>query len=118
MLYRVNNSDQMYYDRTMYTPPLEIEQELVIVFDPGKTNMAMIVGTVTGESLMVLEFSVKNTNGKAMDTTDYCLEFMQFIRDLLKHCKVYCFGQEQAILPNQYGKGKNHKKGMDFYHSN
>jgi hypothetical protein len=117
MLYKVNNSEQMFYERGLYTPPLDISQELIIVFDPGKTNMAMIIGTITGEIIMVLEFSGKHINNRAMDTTDYCLEFMQFIRDLLKHCKIFKFAQEKAILPNSYGKGGNHKKGMDHYHS-
>ena len=90
--------------------PLAYGGELVIVFDPGKTNMAMIVGTPTGTVLNHLEFSGNNRgNGTPMDTTLYCRQVQEFLRKYLTNARLYCVAVEQTIL----------KKGTSAgYHSN
>lgn len=107
MIYKVNNSHEMFYKRGDYVEPLKCNQPLVVVVDPGKTNMAVVVGTVTGQIKIIFELKGKDANYKAMDTTDYCLEFIRFLKDYLKECKVVIFGQEAAIT----------KKGLEYHHS-
>lgn len=82
--------------------------EVVVAFDPSKSNMAMVVGTPEGTILNVLEFSGNNRKrGPAMDTTDYCNEVRSFLSEYLRDVRLYCVGVEQAIQ----------KKGNEFYHS-
>lgn len=105
MLYKINNSPQYEYIHGNYIPPMKAPpDELLVVFDPGKTNMAMIVGTIYGEIVAILEFSGKSAyNGLAIDTTDYCLDFMAFVKGMLADCKIRQFSQEKAILKNVPG---------------
>lgn len=88
--------------------PLEYAGDVVIAFDPSKSNMAMIVGTPDGTILNVLEFSGNNRKrGPVMDNTVYCNEVRAFLKAYLCHCNLYCVGIEQAIM----------KKGQNYYHS-
>lgn len=89
--------------------PMEYAGDVVIAFDPSKTNMAMVLGTPDGTVLNVLEFSGNNRKrGPVMDTTVYCEEVRQFLTEYLKHANLYCVGVEQAIT----------KKGVNYHHSN
>lgn len=88
--------------------PLQYGGDVVVAFDPSKTNMAMIVGTPDGTILNVLEFSGNNRKaGPAQDTTVYCNEVRCFLKEYLKNVNLYCVGIEQAIM----------KKGQNYYHS-
>ena len=89
--------------------PLEYAGDVVIAFDPSKSNMAMVLGTPDGTILNTLEFSGNNRKkGPTMDTTLYCEEVTTFLRRYLENAHIYMVGMEQTIL----------KKGMDYYHSN
>lgn len=89
--------------------PIDYTGELVVTFDPSKSNMAMVLGTPTGSILNVLEFSGNNRKrGPAMDTTVYCEEVRQFLRQYLTNANLYKVAVEQAIT----------KKGMEHHHSN
>lgn len=78
--------------------PLQYFGEVVIVFDPSKTNMACVVSTPSGEILACLEFSGNNRRkGPVDDTTVYCLEVQHFLKQYLVNCKVYLAALEQAI---------------------
>lgn len=82
---------------------LEYSGDVVIVIDPSKTNLALIVGTPMRQILNVLEFSGNNRGrGPVMDTTMYCEELRYFLRAYLEKCNLYAVGIEQTILP----KGK------------
>ena len=88
--------------------PMEYAGDVVVVFDPSKTNMAMVVGTPDGCILNTVEFSGNNRKrGPAMDTTRYCEEVREFLRKYLSKVNVYMVATEQAIM----------KKGNEFYHS-
>lgn len=88
--------------------PLEYGGDIVIAFDPSKTNMAMVIGTPTGTVLNILEFSGNNRKrGPAMDTTQYCAEVRSFLAEYLKSANIYLVGVEQAVM----------YKGMQHYHS-
>ena len=78
------------------------KQAVVIAIDPGKTNMAIVVGNTMGKVLAVAELS-----GKDCDTTEYCRDFRQFLDIYLKNVKILMVGVEQAV---QY-------KGMQYYTS-
>ena len=89
--------------------PLNYFGEVVIAFDPSKTNMAMVVGTPDNQILDCIEFSGNNRKkGPAMDTSLYCQEVRQYLSTYLANVQLYCVGVEQAL----------NYKGMDYYHSN
>lgn len=88
--------------------PLEYGGEVVVVFDPSKTNMAMVIGTPRGDIITTFEFSGNNRKrGPAMDTTQYCMEVREFLSKLFQNVNLYTVAIEQAIL----------KKGNNYYHS-
>lgn len=80
--------------------PLKYSGEVVITFDPSKTNMAMIIGTPDKEILNVLEFSGNNrSRGPAIDTTLYCEQVKQFLGQYLQYANILKVGVEKTILP-------------------
>lgn len=84
--------------------PMEYAGDVVVVFDPSKSNMAMIVGTPKGDILNALEFSGNNRKqGPAMDTTVYCNEVRAFLKMYLSKVSLYCVAVEQAITPKNGG---------------
>lgn len=88
---------------------MQFAGDVIVVFDPSKTNMAMVIGTPDGTILNTIEFSGNNRGkGPAMDTTMYCREVRQFLSEYLCNVKLYMVGVEQAIT----------KKGMEHHHSN
>lgn len=89
--------------------PMDYSGEVVVVFDPSKTNMAMVVGTPDGTILNSIEFSGNNRKrGPVMDTTLYCEEVRKFLTVYLSKVKLYLVGVEQAIT----------KQGVNYHHSN
>lgn len=103
MLVVERNTTSVFWSLGDQIHPLEYAGDVVVVIDPSKTNMALIVGTPKKEILNVLEFSGNNRGrGPAMDTSLYCEEIRAFLREYLKNCSLYTVGMEQAILP----KGK------------
>ena len=88
--------------------PMEYSGDVVVVFDPSKTNMAMLVGTPDGDILNAIEFSGNNRGrGPVMDTTKYCEEVRNFLSIYLSKVKLYLVAVEQAIT----------KKGVTYHHS-
>ena len=109
MLVVENNEVQYNWSIGGHVNPLAYGGDVVVVFDPSKTNMAMLVGTPTGTILSIVEFSGNNrSRGPVEDTTLYCQEFRHFIKEYLKNTHLYIAGTEQAIT----------KKGMEHHHSN
>lgn len=89
--------------------PLAVHGDVVVVFDPSKTNMACIVGTPTGKIIDTLEFSGNNRRrGPVQDTTVYCEEVRAFLKEYLATAHVYMVAVEAAIT----------KQGMNHHHSN
>lgn len=89
--------------------PMNYAGEVVVVFDPSKSNMAMVVGTPMGDILNTIEFSGNNRKrGPAMDTTRYCEEVRSFLKMYLSKVNLFCVAVEQAITPKNGG----------FHHSN
>jgi len=89
--------------------PMEYAGDVIVVFDPSKTNMAMVVGTPDGTILNIIEFSGNNRKrGPVMDTTLYCEEVRKFLSVYLSKVKLYLVGVEQAIT----------KTGTNYHHSN
>ena len=108
MLVVLNN--QRFLQWTIGNPvePLETDLDVIIAFDPSKTNMAMFVGTPDGQGLDAIEFSGNNRKkGPVMDTTQYCLEVRAYLKAYLKNVKIYMVAIEQAIQ----------KKGAEYYRS-
>ena len=84
--------------------PFNFCGDIVVAVDPGKTNMAMTVGTPFGTQLCILQFRAP---GHAYDTSDYCHDFKDFLTRYFAGCNFAHFGIEQAIS----------KKGMNHHHS-
>ena len=89
--------------------PLDYAGDIVVVFDPSKTNMAMIVGAPSGGIISNLEFSGNGRRkGPVMDTTLYCQEIRSFLKQYLAGCCIYLAATEATI----------EKKGTAYYRSN
>lgn len=98
MLVVENNTKSYYYNTAMIVRPLEYFGECMVVIDPSKTNMAVLIGDYAGNVLSVIEFSGNNRRkGPAQDTTEYCLEVRKFILEYLSNCNVTLVGVEQAV---------------------
>lgn len=109
MLVQINNGPITYFSKGDYVQPLDVMGDVVLCIDPSKTNMACLIGSPFGEVYSIVEFSGNNRRkGPVMDTTDYCVDFVDFLRQYLKNVHVYDAGVEKAIT----------KKGMEHHHSN
>lgn len=109
MLVVENNSTETDWYIGSELHPLEYAGEIVLAFDPSKSNMAMVLGTPDGTILNTLEFSGNNRRrGPTMDTTLYCEEVKVFLKRYLENAHLYMVGMEQTIL----------KEGMKHYTSN
>lgn len=101
---QINTGPRFLYNRTMPVQPLNMRGDVVIVIDPGKTNMAMAIGSPSGTVLCIVQFSGA---GRHIDNSDYCQDVKAFIKGFLKNVDIYDFGIEQAIS----------KRGMNHHHS-
>lgn len=104
-----NGSDYM-CDGSFLIKPIKTTAEVIVVTDPGKTNMATIVGTTDGRVLQILEFS-----GKDMENVVYCKEFKDYLMKLLKGLNVVKFYQEKPIMKNPARGSENN--GYSQFHS-
>ena len=111
MRVRIDNDKEFLTDGTFGMNPLKSEVPVFVVTDPGKTNMAVIVGTVTGKILRLYEFS-----GKDMENAFYCAEFKRYLLAVLQDCAIEEFAQEQPILKMDNGK-KDVKPEFKQFHS-
>lgn len=108
MLVVDHNKYSVQWSKGSNVHPMDYAGEVVVVFDPSKSNMAMLVGTPDGTILNTIEFSGNNRKrGPAMDTTIYCEEVREFLRIYLSKVKLYMVATEQAIT----------KEGNQYYHS-
>lgn len=108
MLIVENNTNFFNWGLGCDVTPLEYYGEVVVAFDPSKTNMAMVIGDPLGNVITTFEFSGNNRRrGPAMDTTRYCQEVREFLAKLLCNVRLYAVAVEQAIL----------KRGTNYYHS-
>lgn len=109
MLVVENNTNAVNWGINGAVNPLIYGGDVVVVFDPSKTNMAMLLGTPDGTILNTIEFSGNNRrSGPTMDTTQYCQEVRAFLKRYLAKAHIYMVAVEQAI----------HKKGFEYYTSN
>lgn len=109
MLVVDHNTYSTYWSIGDPVKPMEYNGDVVITFDPSKTNMAMVVGTPDKTILNTIEFSGNNRRrGPVMDTTLYCQEVRSFLEVYLSKVKLYLVCVEQAILPTK----------KSSYHSN
>lgn len=109
MLVVENNESFNNWTLGQHVNAMQYAGDVVVVFDPSKSNMAMVVGTPDGTILNTIEFSGNNRKrGPAMDTTLYCEEVRSFLKVYLSNVKLFCVAVEQAITPKNGG----------FHHSN
>lgn len=109
MLVVENNSREVNWSVNSPLNPLEYGGDVVVVFDPSKTNMAMVLASPDGTILNTIEFSGNNRRkGPTMDTTQYCMEVRTFLQRYLAKAHLYLVAVEQAIQ----------KKGYEYYTSN
>lgn len=109
MLYRLFNGVVHEYSSGDKVPDLKYTGQVVMAIDPSKTNCAVVIGDPGGEIISIVEMSGNNWSaGPVEDTTQYCSEVREFLREYLKPADVYAIGLEKAIT----------KKGMMHHHSN
>lgn len=104
MQVQINLGQPFEYSAGAHVPRFGFLGDVVLVTDPGKTNMAMVIGTPQGTQLAILQFRAP---GSAYDTSDYCRDFKAFLREYLCNCSITTFGIEKAIS----------KRGMNHHHS-
>lgn len=104
MRVQINLDSPFTFKRGRQVTPMNFCGDLILAVDPGKTNMAMVVGNTYGTKLCVLQFSAA---GYANDNSEYCMDFKDFIQRFLSNCNIRIFGIEQAIS----------KKGMNFHYT-
>ena len=98
-------------DKYDIVPLKPMFEEYIVVIDPSKSNMAIIIATPTGELESIVELTGNNWKDysfKIDDDTDYCesvRQFLDFYTQDLNITRVYV---EKAIT----------KKGMMHHHSN
>lgn len=109
MLYWDNGEGPYRYEAgTGLTNVLDYPGDIVLAIDPGKTNMSLIIGTPWQEVLAILEFSGNNRKkGPTQDTTVYCNEFRDFMKQYIGKATIFRGGVEKAIT----------KKGMEYHTS-
>lgn len=109
MRVKINNGHSWFWTHGQDVPELNVSTDVMVAIDPSKSNMAIIVGTLAGQELALLELSGNDSSfyDKAMDTTDFTLEVCDFLRQYLKNATVDIIGIEQHIL----------KKGVQYYNS-
>jgi len=104
MQVQINLGAPFEYTAGKQVPPFPFKGDIVLATDPGKTNMAMVLGTTFGTQLCILQFRAP---GSQYDNSDYCRDFKDFLTRYLEDCRVEIFGIEKAIS----------KKGMNHHHS-
>lgn len=104
MQVQINLNPPFEYRAGQKLKPFNFCGDIVLATDPGKTNMAMTVGTPFGTQLCILQFRAP---GSTYDTSDYCHDFKDFLSRYFEGCRFAHFGIEQAIS----------KKGMNHHHS-
>ena len=96
------------WSKGQYVKPIDYHDDVVVVIDPSKTNMACWIFTYYGEPVQLVEFSGNNrTAGPVMDTTEYLADVRSYLTQLLSNCNVAYAAIEAAIT----------KKGMEHHHS-
>lgn len=102
MRYRINSGPWCYYSEENGVKPLEQKGHVIVTIDPGKTNMAVVVGDAYGVIYNYIEIS-----GQGCDTTQYCTDFSNFITSYLSNVKLWAVGVEAAVS----------YKGMHYHRS-
>ena len=100
----VNTTLSFEYHAGDNVPQCPFRGDVIIATDPGKSNMAMTIGTPTGEVLAILQFRAP---GYSNNNSTYCHDFKEFLTAYLKDCRVTVFAIEAAIS----------KEGMNFHRS-
>lgn len=103
MQVQINLNAPFEYRAGQKIKPFNFCGDIVLAADPGKTNMAMTVGTPFGTQLCILQFRAP---GSAYDTSDYCHDFKDFLSRFFEGCHFAYFGIEQAISK----PGMNHHR--------
>lgn len=99
----INKNGYLNYHAGDPVPPFLFRGDIILATDPGKTNMAVTIGTPDGVVLTILQFRAP---GYANDNSDYCHDFKVFLTEYLKECNVIVFGIEAAISK----QGMNHHR--------
>lgn len=100
----VNTSSKFDWHAGSPVPQFPYRGDVIVATDPGKTNMAMTIGTPDGTVLTILQFRAP---GFGNDNSDYCHDFKCFLSEYLKDVNVTVFAIEAAIS----------KQGMNFHRS-
>lgn len=105
MLIVEDNQTTVNWSRGMHVNPMQYAGDLVVVIDPGKTNMAVAISTPKKQVLKHFEFSGNNRGrGPVMDTTLYCEEFRAFLKAYLGNANLFIVAIEEAVT---YKKGNS-----------
>jgi hypothetical protein len=90
--------------------PLKSRADIIVAIDPGKTNMAVIVGTTLTEVLAILQFSGA---GSKIETEEYCRDVKYFLKQYLSQVKVVKVGMEESVT---YKGMQYHKSSLVLTH--
>lgn len=100
----INHETTIQYRAGGHVPKFKYRGNVILATDPGKTNMAVTIGTPDGTILTILQFRAP---GFENNNSDYCHDFKAFLTEYLKDCHVETLAIEAAIS----------KQGMNFHRS-
>lgn len=111
MKVRINNDKEFFMDKDTPINPIQIKEPVLIVADPSKQNMAVLVGNLYGKIYEIYELSGKDPSGYAQDTIDYCIEMRSFLTQRFAECQIVEMSQEEAIDK----KGRTKEQGLLYF---
>ena len=98
------------YHKDMSLPPIRHDKPVIVVVDPGKTNMAMLVGDLYGKYVEIIELS-----GTGCSTDEYCRDFTEFVTDMLREVDIIRCFQEETVLPKKRDKEHGGYLPQNYY---
>lgn len=100
---QINLDRPFWYEAGHPVPEFPYRGHVMLATDPGKTNMAITIGTIFGVRLGIVQF---RAGGYKNDNSAYCHDFKVFLTEYLKNCTVDVMAIEAAISK----KGMNHHR--------
>jgi hypothetical protein len=104
MMVQINQGERFLFKLDSDIPPARLKGPVTVAVDPGKTNMAVVIGHPAGMIYCILQLS---SPGRHNDSTTHCMEFKRFFRQFLAKTELHAVGIEAVIS----------KRGLNYHHS-
>lgn len=85
-----------WYGADSQIQPLNVKKQIVLSFDPSKSNTGLIVGDLSGTILYLIQISGA---GSQTSIEAFCMLLRMFLAALFEDSDIAMFAQEKPILP-------------------